>query len=81
MDILFKIIKLNKKPKPIFDKVSSGINLLLPKSCWKNTLFNVNETIGIETENGQIQLCDYSQAGKNYDEDHCKITIWNDMAK
>ena len=77
--VLARDERLGDVVQPLRLTVKNGRKI--PYSLAKNTLFNVNETIGIETENGQIQLCDYSQAGKNYDEDHCKITIWNDMAK
>lgn len=30
-------------------------------------------------QNESVKLCDYSQAGKNYDEENCEITVWQDM--
>ena len=34
----------------------------------------------VQTDNGEIFLCDYAHAGKKYDEDHCDITVWSEMA-
>ena len=43
----------------------------------KNTDFYTNETIKIKTRNGEITLCDYSSAGKNYDSENCNMSVWN----
>ncbi len=43
----------------------------------KNTDFNANETVKIKTRNGEITLCDYSSAGKNYDSEKCNMCVWN----
>ena len=43
----------------------------------KNTDFYTNETIKIKTRNGEITLCDYSSAGKNYDSEKCNMSVWN----
>ncbi len=45
----------------------------------KNTAFYTNETVKIKTANGEITLCDYSSAGKNYDSENCNISVWNDI--
>ena len=42
----------------------------------KNDIFNANLTVKIRTAEGEITLCDYSQAGKNYDDEHCLMTVW-----
>ena len=44
----------------------------------KNTLFDSNLTVEIETKDGTITLCDYAQAGKNYDDENSCITVWQD---
>lgn len=45
----------------------------------KNTAFYTNETVKIKTKNGEITLCDYSSAGKNYDSENCNVSVWNDI--
>lgn len=44
----------------------------------KNDLFASNITYKKQTVNGDITLCDYAQAGKNYDDEHCNITVWQE---
>lgn len=44
----------------------------------KNTLFESNIAYEIGTRDGKITLCDYSQAGKNYDDEHTGITVWHE---
>lgn len=45
----------------------------------KNDVFNSNLAVKIPTRKGEITLCDYAQAGKNYDDEHCNITVWQDV--
>ena len=45
----------------------------------KNTVFNSNITLEVETKDGKIILSDYAQAGKNYDDENTGITVWNDV--
>ena len=47
----------------------------------KNPLFYSNLTVKIPTKAGEITLCDYSQAGKNYDDEHCNITVWQERKR
>ena len=47
----------------------------------KNELFNSNSTVRVKTANGEITLCDYSQAGKNYDDENTLITVWQDVER
>ena len=47
----------------------------------KNSVFDSNVAYEIKTKNGTLMLCDYAQAGKNYDEDSSKITVWHDRAE
>jgi len=77
--ILARDERLGDVEKPLQLTVKNGRKV--PYSFEKNPLFNANETVSIETGDGAILLCDYSQAGKNYDEENCKITIWSDMVK
>lgn len=45
----------------------------------KNGIFNSNIAVSIKTVDGNaITLCDYSQAGKNYDNENCTVSVWND---
>ena len=45
----------------------------------KNTDFYTNETIKIKTRKGEITLCDYSSAGKNYDSENCNMSVWQNI--
>ena len=42
----------------------------------RNTVFNCNIAYEIKTADGNITLCDYAQAGKNYDDENTGITVW-----
>ena len=44
----------------------------------KNTLFESNIAYEIGTRDGKITLCDYAQAGKNYDDENTGITVWHE---
>ena len=44
----------------------------------KNTAFESNVAFEIATRGGSVTLCDYAQAGKNYDDDNTGITVWQD---
>ncbi len=46
----------------------------------KNTVFDSNIAYEIETKNGKITLCDYAQAGKNYDAEYSLVTVWQDRS-
>jgi DUF1680 family protein len=43
-----------------------------------NTAFNSNIAVELKTKDGVITLCDYAQAGKNYDDEDTGVTVWND---
>ncbi len=43
-----------------------------------NETFTSNIAYEIKTKDGAVILCDYAQAGKNYDEESSKITVWSD---
>ena len=46
----------------------------------KNEAFTSNLTYEIRTSDGaRITLCDYAQAGKNYDDENTGITVWQDI--
>ncbi len=47
-------------------------------SVVKNGKFPNQITVQISTRDGLITLCDYSSAGKNYDDEECNITVWQD---
>jgi len=42
----------------------------------RNTTFDCNIAYEIKTADGNITLCDYAQAGKNYDDENTGITVW-----
>lgn len=63
-----------------------GLPVAVPKKAGgavaklvKNTDFYTNETIKIKTRNGEITLCDYSSAGKNYDSENCNMSVWQNI--
>lgn len=45
----------------------------------KHDGFYNNETVKIKTRDGEVTMCDYSSAGKNYDSENCIITVWSDV--
>ena len=45
----------------------------------KNDKFYTNETLKVKTKDGEITLCDYSSAGKNYDSENCDMSVWNEI--
>ena len=45
----------------------------------KSTAFSVNLAYEIQTKDGKITLCDYAQAGKNFDDENTLITVWQDV--
>ena len=44
----------------------------------KNTVFDSNIAYEINTRDGKVTLCDYAQAGKNYDDEQTGITVWHE---
>lgn len=48
-------------------------------STFANNMFNNNESFVIETNFDKISLCDYASAGKNFDDDKSKISVWMDL--
>lgn len=44
----------------------------------KNNAFSSNIAYEITTREGKITLCDYAQAGKNFDDEDCNITVWQE---
>jgi DUF1680 family protein len=43
----------------------------------RNDLFASNIACEIKTKDGRVALCDYAQAGKNYDDDDSQISVWS----
>ena len=62
--------------KPVKISAKNGKNVRAKRI--KNTLFSDNVTYKIATKDGKITLCDYAQAGKNFDCEHCDITVWQE---
>lgn len=44
----------------------------------KNNKFKANVTFAIKTKDGYITMCDYASAGKAFDDDKCKLSVWLD---
>ena len=62
--------------KPVKIAAKNGKNVRAKRV--KNTTFNSNVAYEIATKDGKITLCDYAQAGKNYDDENANITVWQE---
>ena len=65
--------------KPVSITVKDGKNVRTKQV--NNDTFRSNIALKIQTKNGVITLCDYAQAGKNYDDARCNISVWQDINK
>ena len=63
--------------KPIFLSVKDGKAVRARRV--KNELFDSNIAYEICAKDESIILCDYAQAGKNFDDENSEITVWNDV--
>ena len=45
----------------------------------KNTLFNSNVAVELQTADDVLTLCDYAESGKNYDDEHTGLTVWHSI--
>lgn len=63
-----------RKPVAVPKKSGGVISKLV-----KNDKFYTNETVKVKTKDGEITLCDYSSAGKNYDSEKCNMAVWNEI--
>ena len=45
----------------------------------ENTVFKSNTSLELDTRDGIITLCDYAQAGKNYDDENTGLTVWHNV--
>ena len=63
--------------KPISLSVKDGKAVLARRV--KNELFDSNIAYKISAKDESIILCDYAQAGKNFDDENSEITVWNDV--
>lgn len=54
----------------------SSIKSALPSKHIKNPLFSSNITIELLLPNTKLTLCDYAQAGKNYDDENSGLSVW-----
>jgi len=66
--------RLDDIEKPLNITAKDGKNV--SAKIVKNINFYNNVTVSIKTNEGNILFCDYSSAGKNYDDDNCQITVW-----
>ena len=72
--VLARDCRLDDIQKPISMNLRNGKNVRAKQV--KNTAFTSNVAYQIQTKDGVVTLCDYAQAGKNYDEEKCDITVW-----
>ena len=63
--------------KPIKIKAKDGETVRAVRS--KSTSFACNVSYNIKAASGTLTLCDYAQAGKNYDEEQSGITVWHEL--
>ena len=70
--ILARDCRLDEIDKPV--RIKDGAPVVYRK--FDNKAFRCNVAFEISTENGKIKVCDYAQAGKNYDDKNCNITVW-----
>ncbi len=76
--VLTRDCRLDDITKPVAIGVKNGKNVRAKRI--KNTVFSSNVAYEIATRDGKITLCDYAQAGKNYDDEACNITVWQEKA-
>ena len=62
--------------KPVAITARNGKNVRAKRI--KNSVFHSNVAYEITTKDGKITLCDYAQAGKNFDDEQCNITVWQE---
>lgn len=62
---------------PVSIKVKDGKTVRVKEI--ENTAFHSNIAYQLKTKNGVITLCDYAQSGKNYDDERCNITVWQNI--
>ena len=65
--------------KPVSITVKDGKNVRVKRL--KNDVFRSNIAFKLQTKDSVITLCDYAQAGKNYDASRCNISVWQDVNK
>ena len=70
--VLARDCRLDEVDKPV--RLKNGEPIVYEK--FDNQTFASNVAFEIATENGKIKVCDYAQAGKNYDDENCNITVW-----
>ena len=68
--------RLEDITKPVEIAARNGKNVRAKRM--KNTTFSSNVAYEIATKDGKITVCDYAQAGKNYDDENANITVWQE---
>ena len=46
-----------------------------------NKDFRNNVTVRMNVDDKNVVLCDYAQAGKNFDEENCNVSVWFDVTE
>ena len=70
-----------------FDDLSAPLNIRVKNGKTvrakkiENSLFPSNSTYELQTPDGSVRLCDYSQAGKNFDDDVTGLSVWQEYKK
>jgi hypothetical protein len=67
--------RLDDITAPVQTGVRNGKNV---RAKQVKTSFSSNVAYEIATKEGKITLCDYAQAGKNFDDEECNITVWQE---
>ena len=71
--------RFDKIERPLNISVADGKNV--KAKIVKNELFSSNVAVEIMTKNGGVILCDYSQAGKNFDQSDSELSVWQDVKR
>lgn len=60
------------------ENVGESVNLgrAIRGKKFKNDKFKSNVAFKIKTKDGYITVCDYASAGKRFDDENCKLSVW-----
>ncbi len=63
-----------KLGEDIADAIALPENVVV--TTYENKIFDCDYAYKLQTEEGEISLCDYAHVGKEYDSDDCNISVW-----
>lgn len=75
--VLCRDERLDDITKPVNIAVKDGKRVRA--KLVKNGVFKSNLLVKISTRTGEIALCDYAQAGKNFTNGHGLVTVWQEV--